>query len=62
MIKKTTGRYSIDLAMAELDRQETADGRVADDQRLMPDESKESKADVGIQSITSYTKRYVPYH
>ena len=40
MIKKTTGRYSIDLAMAELDRQETTDGLVADDQRLMPEESK----------------------
>ena len=40
MIKKTTGRYSIDLAMAELDRQETADGYATDEQRLMPDESK----------------------
>ena len=43
MIKKTTGRYSIDLAMAELDRQETAEGCGREDQRLMPDESKESK-------------------
>ena len=43
MIKKTTGRYSIDLAMAELDRQETADSRLSDEQRLMLDESKESK-------------------